>query len=119
VPNKIYEVQKYLTNWHYSYDALVVAVNKDVWNSLPADIQEQIEKAAKDAMAWEIELSRKSIDEGIQLLKDKGVEVTDLSPEELEPFREKTAPVYEKYASEKVGKEIVTAFEEAIAKSLK
>lgn len=119
VPNKIYEVQKYLTNWHYSYDALVVAVNKDVWNSLPADIQEQIEKAAKDAMAWEIDLSRKSIDEGIQLLKDKGVEVTDLSPEELEPFREKTAPVYEKYASEKVGKEIVTAFEEAIAKSLK
>lgn len=117
VPNKIYEVQKYLTNWHYSYDALVVAANKDVWDSFPADIQDQIKKAAEDSMAWEIELSRKSIDEGIELLKDKGVEVTDLSPEELEPFREKTKPVYDKYA-EKVGKDIVTGFEEAIAQSV-
>lgn len=118
IPNKIYEVQKYLTNWHYSYDALVVAVNKDVWNSFPADIQDQIKKAAEDSMAWEIELSRKSIDEGIQLLKDKGVEVTDLSPEELVPFKEKTKPVFDKYA-EKVGKDIVAAFEETIAKAAK
>ncbi|HHV07352.1 MAG TPA: DctP family TRAP transporter solute-binding subunit [Firmicutes bacterium] len=113
VPNKIYEVQKYLTNWHYSYDALVVAANKEVWDSFPAEIQDQIKKAAKDAMAWQIELNRESISDGVQLLKDKGVEVTDLSEEELAPFREKTKPVYDKYA-EKVGVDIVKAFEEAI-----
>ncbi|MDI6600606.1 MAG: DctP family TRAP transporter solute-binding subunit [Thermoanaerobacteraceae bacterium] len=114
IPNKIYEVQKYLTNWHYSYDALILAVNKDVWNSFPADIQEQLQKAANDAMKWEIDLSRQGLEDGIKLLKDNGMEVTDLTPEQIQPFKDKTKDVYKKYA-EQIDPEIVKSFEDAVA----
>lgn len=114
IPNKIYEVQKYLTNWHYSYDALILAANKDVWNSFPSDIKEQLQKAADDAMKWEIDLSRQGLEEGIQLLKDNGMEVTDLTPEEIQPFKDMTADVYKKYADQ-IDPEIVKSFEDAVA----
>ena len=114
IPNKIYEVQKYMTNWHYSYDALVLAVNKDVWESFPAELQEQIQRAADDAMAYQIQISREGLAEGNDFLRDKGMEVTDLTPEQLAPFKELTKPVYDEYA-EKVGLDIVKAFEEVVA----
>jgi tripartite ATP-independent transporter DctP family solute receptor len=114
IPNKIYEVQKYMTNWHYSYDALVLAVNKDVWESFPAELQEQIQRAADDAMAYQIQISREGLAEGNDFLREQGMEVTDLTPEELVPFKELTKPVYDQYA-EKVGLDIVKAFEEVVA----
>ncbi|HHW92653.1 MAG TPA: DctP family TRAP transporter solute-binding subunit [Firmicutes bacterium] len=114
IPNKVYEVQKYMTNWHYSYDALVLAVNKDVWESIPADLQEQIQRAAKDAMAYQIQISREGLAEGNDFLREQGMEVTDLTPEQLVPFKELTKPVYDDYA-EKVGLDIVKAFEEVVA----
>lgn len=114
IPNKIYEVQKYLTNWHYSYDALALTVNKDAWESFPAELQEQIQRAATDAMAYQVQISRDGLGEGIEFLESQGMEVTDLTEEQLDEFRELTAPIYEEYA-EKVGVEIVQAFEEAVA----
>ncbi|MBC7082456.1 MAG: DctP family TRAP transporter solute-binding subunit [Firmicutes bacterium] len=114
IPTKVYEVQKYLTNWHYSYDALVLAVNKNVWQSFPADIQEQLRRAAADAMKWQVGISRQGLKEGNDFLRSKGMVVTDLTPEQLAAFREKTKPVYDKWA-EKVGLDIVKAFEEAVA----
>ena len=115
IPNKVYEVQKYMTNWHYSYDALALAVNKDVWNSFPDDIKQQIQRAADDAMKYQKEISRKGLTEGIEMLRtEKGMVVTDLTPEQLKPFQELVKPVYDKYA-EKVGSNIVKAFEDAVA----
>ncbi|MGE5573167.1 MAG: DctP family TRAP transporter solute-binding subunit [Bacillota bacterium] len=114
IPTKVYEVQKYLTNWHYSYDALVLAANKNVWQSFPADIQEQLRRAAADAMKWQVGISREGLKEGNDFLRSKGMVVTDLTPGQLAAFREKTRPVYDKWA-EKVGLDIVKAFEEAVA----
>lgn len=114
IPTKIYEVQKYLTNWHYSYDALVLAVNKNVWESFPADIQQQLRRAATDAMKWQVDISRQGLKEGNDFLRSKGMVVTDLTPQQLAAFREKTKSVYDKWA-EKVGPDIVKAFEDAIA----
>jgi len=118
IPNKIYEVQKYITNWHYSYDAIALAVNKNVWNSFPADIQDQLKKAAADAMKYQKEISRKGLTEGIELLKQKGMTVTDLTPDEIKAFKDKVKPVYDKYA-QKVGLDIVKGFEDAVAKTVK
>lgn len=114
IPTKIYEVQDYMTNWHYSYDALALAVNKDVWDSFPAEIQAQVQRAADDAMAYQVQISRDGLEEGNDFLRDKGMEVTDLTPEQLTPFAELTKPVYEEYAKE-VGLDIVKAFEDAVA----
>ncbi len=116
IPTKIYEVQKYLTNWHYSYDALAVVANKKTFESFPPEIRDQLKKAAVDAMKWEVAESRKALDAGIKTLKEKGVTVTDLTPEQLAKFREMTKPAYDKYA-QKVGPQVVKSFEEAVAKA--
>jgi tripartite ATP-independent transporter DctP family solute receptor len=115
IPNKIYEVQDYLTNWHYSYDALILAVNKDVWKGFDPQIQEQVKKAAMDAMHWQVhDVSRVGLGDGIEFLKEQGMTITDPTPEQLAAFRERTKAVYDEW-SEKVGKEVVAAFEEAVA----
>jgi len=115
IPNKIYEVQKYLTNWHYSYDALILAVNKNVWESFDPDIKEQIKKAAVDAMQWQVhDVSRVGLGDGIEFLKSQGMTVTDPTPEQLAAFREMTKAVYEKWSAN-VGADIVKAFEEAVS----
>lgn len=115
IPNKIYEVQDYLTNWHYSYDALILAVNKDVWNGFDPQIQEQVKKAATDAMHWQVhDVSRVGLGDGIEFLKEQGMTIIDPTPEQLAAFRERTKAVYDKW-SENVGKEVVEAFEEAVA----
>jgi tripartite ATP-independent transporter DctP family solute receptor len=115
IPTKVYEVQKFITNWHYSYDALAVVANKKVWDGFPPEIRDQLKKAAVDAMKWEVAESRKALDVGIKTLKEKGMTVTDLTPAELAPFRELTKPVYEKYAP-KVGPQVVKSFQDAVAK---
>lgn len=115
IPNKIYEVQKYLTNWHYSYDALILAVNKNVWESFDPDIKEQIKKAAVDSMRWQVhDVSRVGLGDGIEFLKSQGMTVTDPTPEQLAAFREMTKAVYEKWSAN-VGADIVKAFEEAVS----
>ncbi len=67
-------------------------------------------------MKWEVAESRKALDQGIVLLKEKGMTVTDLTPDELAKFRELTKPVYDKYAP-KVGPQVVKSFEDAVAKA--
>lgn len=115
IPNKIYEVQKYLTNWHYSYDALILAVNKQIWAGFDPEVQEQIKKAAADAMRWQIyDVSRVGLKDGIEFLKSKGMVITDPTPEQLAAFRERTKAVYDKWV-QNVGPDIVKAFEEAVA----
>jgi len=115
IPNKIYEVQDYLTNWHYSYDALILAVNKDVWNGFDPQIQEQVKKAAMDAMHWQVhDVSRVGLGDGIEFLKEQGMTIVDPTPEQLAAFRERTKAVYDEWSG-KVGKEVVAAFEEAVA----
>ena len=117
IPNKIYEVQKYLTNWHYSYDALILAVNKQVWDGFDPEIQEQIKKAAEDSMHWQIhDVSRVGLKDGLEFLKSKGMIITDLTPEQLDAFRERTKPVYDKWVPN-IGQDLVKVFEEAVAGS--
>lgn len=115
IPNKIYEVQKYLTNWHYSYDALILAVNKQVWDGFAPELKEQIKRAAEDAMYWQVhDVSRVGLGDGVNFLKSKGMTITDPTPEQLAAFRERTKSVYDKW-TDNVGVELVKAFEDTVS----
>lgn len=114
IPTKVYEVQKFLTDWHYSYDALVLAVNKGSWNTFDAATQEIIRGCAKDAMAWQIALNRSQIKDGVEFLKKYGMTVTHLTPAQQKVFRDRTAGVFNTWA-ERVNVDIVKAFQAAVA----
>ena len=122
---KIWEYHKYLTNWGYVLDPLVFVVNERVWKSFPADIQKAIQEAALEAGEYEKALARAYLDgsKSAEKLKAKygvvaedayanarakGMVITDLTPAQLQVFKDKLIPVYNSWVP-KVGKAIVDA----------
>lgn len=113
IPQRVYEIQKYLTTWHYSYDPLFLGVSKKLWDSLDADTQAKMQTAATEAMKYQVEISRANTENGIAYLEEKGMEVYQPSMEELEAFSVATKPAFDLWA-EKVGDDLVKVFQDAI-----
>lgn len=105
--------QKYLTLWHYMNDPLIFGASKRVWSSLSAADQKLLKQAAYDAGQWEIAKSRSELDATLQSIRDRGVEVTELTPEQHQAFVDATKSVYEKWTP-KIGKKLVDAAQTAI-----
>lgn len=105
--------QKYLTLWHYMNDPLIFGVSKRVWSTFSAEDQALLKQAAIDAGQWEIEKSRSELEDTLQAIRDRGVEVTELTPEQHQAFVDATQKVYEKWTP-RIGKELVDAAQDAI-----
>lgn len=106
--------QSYLTLWHYMADPLIFGVNKKVWQSLPEADRSLLQQAAVDAGAWEIEKSRRELSDTLAAIKERGVEVTELTPEQHQAFVDATAEVYTKWTP-RIGTELVQEAQAAIA----
>ena len=114
IPQQVYEMQKYLTTWHYSYDPLFLGISKAKWDGLDADTQAKFQEAATEAMAFQRQISREGTAEGVDFLKEKGMEIYEPTPEELAAFREATKPAFDTWAA-KVGPDLVKSFQDAVA----
>ena len=114
IPQRVYEVQKYLTTWHYSYDPIFLGVSQELWDSWDAETQAAVEAAAEEAMAYQIEISREDTATGLDFLREQGMEIHEPSPKEIAAFREATRPAFDKWADQ-IGPEIVTLFQEEAA----
>lgn len=113
VPQRIYEVQEHLTEWHYSYDPIFIGVSKQLWNNWDDETQATVQAAANEAMQYQIDISRETTASGIDTLKENGMQITTLSEGQLQAFRDITQPVYESWAV-RVGKDLVQSFEDAV-----
>ncbi len=116
IPYKLWEMNKYITIWHYTIDPLILGISKETWNSFDQKDKEIIAKAAQEAMAWEIKEVRKGMEgstEAISGLKKNGMDVVVLTPKEWEPFKAKTKSVYEKWVKE-IGPELVNSAEKIV-----
>lgn len=114
IPQQVYEMQKYLTTWHYSYDPIFLGISKAKWDSYDAEMQEKLRTAAQEAMAYQRQITREGTANGIAFLTEQGMEIYQPGPEELQAFRDATKPAFDQWAA-KVGPEIVSAFQSAIA----
>ncbi|SDO12297.1 DctP family TRAP transporter solute-binding subunit [Vreelandella arcis] len=116
IPQRIYEVQDYLTEWHYSYDPAFLAVSKKRWESWGEETQATMKQAAEEAMAYQKQLTREQTAEGVDLLKEKGMEIYSPSEEELQAFRNATQSAFDTW-SQKVGEPLVETFQANIEQS--
>jgi tripartite ATP-independent transporter DctP family solute receptor len=107
--SKLYEVQKHLTLWNYIYDPLVFGMNKKLFDSLDPETQKLLKETAQEAAKYQIELNRKKNEEVLAQLKEKGMQVEELTPEQIKAFQEKVKPVIDKYEGI-IGKELLDAF---------
>lgn len=111
VPYEIADYHKYLTLWHYSYDALILSCNKKLWDTFPPQEQALLRDCAEEAMTYQKDLARSGLKDALKFLADeKGVTIARLSPEQREVFLAQTRSVYDKYARQ-IGWDLVRAFE--------
>lgn len=106
---KINEVQKYMSVWNYSYDPIVLSVSSKVWESL-SDADKQIFKtAATEACTDEVTQSRQKDSEIVDEFKKEGMQITDLSSDQISAFQKAVAPIYDSY-KDVVGEDALQAF---------
>ncbi|MBI4012905.1 MAG: DctP family TRAP transporter solute-binding subunit [Candidatus Rokubacteria bacterium] len=116
IPYKLWQAHKHITFWHYAIDPVILAVSGETWKTLSPEDREIVRKTGEEVMAWEKKAAREGLEgamTALDTLKKNGMEVVELSPEQLKPFRDKTRPVYEKWTQE-VGVELVRAAEKLV-----
>ena len=97
VSARLYEVQKYLTISNHIADAWVVGINPARFEALSDAHKKAIQEAAVETEAWKADNDAADIAKSIDTLKQNGMEVNELSPEQREAFVEvarKLAPVF-------------------------
>ena len=106
--------QKYLSLWHYMNDPLIFGVSERVWKTIAEEDQAMLKQAAYDAGQWGIKKSRAELDETLVQIRERGVEVNELTPEQHQAFVDATKGVYDKWIP-RIGKDLVDAAQKAIA----
>ncbi|MBQ9273673.1 MAG: TRAP transporter substrate-binding protein DctP [Succinivibrio sp.] len=123
---KIWDFHKYYTDWHYMNDPLLMCVNPGVWKNFSAEDQQILQECAAQAELYGKALSRLGMDDGAALkyltelglapgyddpykvLTDNGMEISKLTPEQLQLFYERTAQARAKW-EKNLGTELIEA----------
>lgn len=84
---KLQEVQKYLLLSGHSYAVGVLGINDAFYNGLSVSEKAAVDAAARKAIAFNREGSRKAEGEALAAVKAAGVQVIELSPAQKEEFR--------------------------------
>ncbi|MFP4482027.1 MAG: TRAP transporter substrate-binding protein DctP [Thermovirgaceae bacterium] len=103
---KFYEVQKYVSLTGHVYSPTMLVTSKVWFDSLPEDLQEIVKEASRRFCAAERELINEEEKHARARLEEHGMEVNELTPEQIDAFAEKAVSVYEK-ARKVVGDELV------------
>ena len=97
IPQRYEEVQKYLTIARMVYEAQVVQVGKTTWDSLTPDQQTALQECVDNFVIYEKEANRARYAEDIQHLKDAGMDVYELTDDQVADFKAVVDPVVSEY----------------------
>lgn len=85
--NKLHEVQHYISLTDHIYTPYCVTMNLKKWESLTPEQQDIVERAMKEATEVMLAESQSYEAKAIQIMKDYGCEVLELSDEEKQEFQ--------------------------------
>lgn len=94
------EVLKHAMDSQHNYSMHILLMNKKKWDSLTPEQQKIIREAAQEATEWQRKESVALEEKAWQAFRDKGIDITILTPEQREELKAKTMPVREKFAKE-------------------
>ncbi|MGV6394361.1 TRAP transporter substrate-binding protein [Pseudomonas caspiana] len=95
--NKFYEVQKYLSVTGHIFNPQSLIIGQKTWNRLNDDEKALIRDAAAKAQEYQRKVTAESMDKARENLA-KNIAINDISPAEMDRFREKVQPVVDKFA---------------------
>ncbi len=116
LPVQIWQYHKYITQWNYLVDPLIIYWGKKEWAKFPPEIQKAISEAALEAGRFQKALARAGLDgdtsvnilknefnyimeipNPIEYMEEKGATFTTLSEADLQKFIDATKPIYNKW----------------------
>lgn len=95
---KLFEVQSYYTFVGQIYAANGIIMSESFWQSLPADLQEIVQEAAKLTTDRQRELNTQMEADLVSVMEEAGMTVNHLSEAEVARFREATRSVWDQFA---------------------
>ena len=93
--NRLYEVQNTVTLTGHFYTAGIFNINKDFYESLEGQDKEWFDEASEHYVQNLTQLIRDAQEGYIQLLKDNGINVVEVTSEQKDAFIESAASVYD------------------------
>ena len=115
--SRLYEVQKYCSVWNYSYDPVILCINRRLWNSLSSDDRTLFSECASEAMRFE----REYVADNEQAIRDSlvtlGMDVISLSTDERAAFRKLTQQAYTTL-KEQTGGNLIERFRAAVEQGI-
>ena len=112
---RFYEVQKHMTLSDHGFLAYVFMINQPFLEGLPADQQEILVTAAREASAFQRDIIKDAEQKHLETFKEAGLTISKLSPEQREAFEKASQPVYDWY-KEKFGSETLDLIRDNIKK---
>jgi tripartite ATP-independent transporter DctP family solute receptor len=112
---KFQEVQKYLSLTRHIYNAQSVIMGKKTWDKLSEEERKIVQASLNEAEAYQRQVSREKSLQVLEDLKKAGMQVNEVSPQEIARIREKIKPVVDKYAKE-AGEPLMAEVNAEIAK---
>ncbi len=103
------KIQKYMTVWNYMYENYLFVANRKTFDNLEPKTRELIKRKAKEACEWGRDYLENEEARVREKFIEEGLEITDLTPEELEVFKRQVQPLRESL-KQKYGKEACEAF---------
>jgi tripartite ATP-independent transporter DctP family solute receptor len=93
----VYEQTQYFSEAGLYYASATLVINEDLYESLPEDLQEVVIDLGKEYANIQRQISQDLEAEQKQNLLDNGVEIISMDDVDIEAFRKKVQPVYEKH----------------------
>jgi|GEM_PF-5561856 len=87
VANKLYEVQKYITNVEFTYSPFVVVMNNNLWKQIPESDQKIMTDIFQKYMKEQVDYNRSLIEPNLQKIKDFGDDVYTPTADELKTWQ--------------------------------
>ncbi len=112
---KYHEVQKYVTNAGMLYwsNGFILS-NDSFWAGLPEDIRPELESIVNEVLQTVRDEDEQELTDMLAKVEESGVEVHNITDEEIAVWREATASVYTDYADE-IGSALISTVQDAVA----
>ena len=96
---KFYEVQKYLSITKHVYSPWIALASKKWWDGLSVDEKNAIQETAVASRDFERKYSREAGAKALDILKQKGMQVTVVSKKEIDRMQDVARPAIAKFAA--------------------
>lgn len=96
--NRFFEINDHYTMTRHVYASGTIAASESVWQTLSEEEAGWIQAAAEETQTWEIDAERAATEDYTQLMRDEGVEVTELDDAALAEFQEAGREIWDEMA---------------------